>query len=463
MKKVIVSCLFLSILLFTSVLNAQNSSVKVSMTGDAVAYGSSTEFQLKFENATDGNIDSLMYAFCIGDSEVDSLQVVFAAGLKPEKTSNKSFVFSMEDAVLGENELRMWCVSMNGNIIEPEKYDTTGLSFTYYDSTLVSPFHPVVEMFSSSNCSNCKPFNDAVAAGIEELVDLGLLNVVKYQVNAPTVDPYSTPDGNNRMAYYGVTGAPTSIYGGVDDVIGDWGPYPEFENMLNNLRYKVYEESGELRKVNVNLVDFTIDTVDHYLNLEFNLGAMENISLLVNAVVVEKNTYENVGANGEKEFHWITMAIPTNTGKGVVVDLKEGKCTENFHYQVDLGKTHAEEDSDLQVVFLLQRTSGTAIYQTFRFQPEFGDVEFDPSLSVVSPKETLEFELYPNPVSDQLYIHGVTSAQVSVFDLSGRCVIPSKILKEGSSLSVSGLASGVYVIRLVQDDKVGVRRFSVVR
>lgn len=462
MKKIFVSILFLPILSLWSQLCAQDSSVKVSLPEDAVAYGSSSVFSFSFENTSDVEINDLTYAFCIGDGSVDSLHVNFPSALKPEKTSVKEFRLSMQDAVLGKNEIQLWCVSMNESAVESDEYDTVSFSFTYYDSTLVSPYTPLVELFSSSNCSHCKPFNDGVNPSLEELVGLGYLNVVKYQVNAPSTDPYATLSGANRMDYYGVSGAPTCIYAGTEDVIG-WGPYPEFDKMMNTLRNKVYSEYGALCMVNVNLVDFTIDTVDHYLNLEFNLGAMEDMSVLVNAVVVEKNTYKNAAGNGEKEFHWINMDIPTNVGKGIVVNLEEGKCTDNFHYQVNLAETHTEEDSDLQVVFIIQMTAGTVVYQSLRFQPEFGDVEYDPSLSVAEPVETLTIELYPNPVSDMLQVRGISSAEVSVFDLSGRCVFPSRTFEGDFSISVADFVPGVYVLRVAQDGKVGIRRFLVVR
>lgn len=463
MKKIIVSGILFSFFSAFCLLSGQGTSVKVSMAGDTVAYGSSAAFELLFENGGDTDISNLTYAFCVGNGGIDSLNVQFVTGLKPQKSSEKEIVFSMKDVELGQNILSMWCVKENDMTIDSKHYDTVRLEFTYLDSTLVSPFYPLLEMFSSSNCSNCAPLNKGVSDGVEELVGLNLLNVVKYQINAPVADPYATASGNNRMSYYGVTGAPTSIYCGTENFIS-WGPYPEFENMLSNLRYKVYAESGSLRLMNINLVDFTIDTVDHYLNLEFNVGSMQDMSVLVNAVVVEKTTYENAAGNGETEFHWITMDIPTNIGKGLTLNLKKGEVTDNFHYQVALSNTHTEEDSDLQVVFIIQNTTNKAVYQSLRFRPEFGDVEYDPSLSVEAPRASVDFELYPNPVTDKLYIGGLPiSSELSVFDLSGRCLWRSKTNEEGMTLTVSDYVPGIYFLRVVQDGKIGVRRFSVVR
>lgn len=461
MKRFTMPCLFGVFLSAFGLLKAQGP-VEVSMAGDTIATGSAVEFKLKFENKTSGNLDRLVYAYRIGEGKVDSLTVAFSSPLASGKSSSQTFVFAMENAVYGENTLQMWCAQMNDSTILPANFDTVDLAFTYYDSTLVSRFNPLLEMFSSSNCSNCAPYNTAVSPGIEELVAAGLLNVVKYQINSPVVDPYSTTAGNNRMKFYGVSGAPTSIYCGTQSMIS-WAEWPEFESMLNELRYKVYSEAGALRMVNVNLIDFTIDTTDHYLNLEFNLGAMKDMSVLVNAVVVEKLTTKNAAGNGEKEFHWVTMDIPTNQGNGLSLALKANQKTENFHFQVELQKTHAEEDSDLQVVFIIQNTNGQAVYQSLRFQPQFGDVVYDPALSVEAPSSSVEFQLYPNPVKEQLYLGGLTMAEVSVFDLSGRCVIPARRYEAGNALSVTDLVPGVYVLRVVQEGKTGVRRFSVVR
>ncbi len=58
---------------------------------------------------------------------------------------------------------------------------------------------------------------------------------------------------------------------------------------------------------------------------------------------------------------------------------------------------------------------------------------------------------YPNPVNDILYLKGINieDCDISVFDLAGRMVMQSKI-QQSSSVDVSSLNSGIYIIRVIQ-------------
>lgn len=55
--------------------------------------------------------------------------------------------------------------------------------------------------------------------------------------------------------------------------------------------------------------------------------------------------------------------------------------------------------------------------------------------------------IYPNPVDDRLYIKGVDAGEVAIYDMGG-CKVISAILENNHAVDVSGLAKGVYTVRL---------------
>lgn len=81
-----------------------------------------------------------------------------------------------------------------------------------------------------------------------------------------------------------------------------------------------------------------------------------------------------------------------------------------------------------------------------------------PSLEVM-PYE--QVNLYPNPVSDELVIPGEwdKSQQVEIFDCQGRRVAQLTIEKGASTVVVRQLPSGVYLMKIVRDGKVGLGKF----
>jgi len=71
-------------------------------------------------------------------------------------------------------------------------------------------------------------------------------------------------------------------------------------------------------------------------------------------------------------------------------------------------------------------------------------------------------KLYPNPVtSDKIFISTAQNGakQVSIFDVLGTKVMETTIL--GRELSLSDLDKGVYIMRVVEKDKVATRKLII--
>ena len=87
------------------------------------------------------------------------------------------------------------------------------------------------------------------------------------------------------------------------------------------------------------------------------------------------------------------------------------------------------------------------------------------SLSVslgISENNLLNFEMYPNPVSDLLNIQLPTStekAEVSVFDYTGRLVSSKTISSNDTAIDVQKISKGIYMIRVAANNKIGIQRF----
>lgn len=80
----------------------------------------------------------------------------------------------------------------------------------------------------------------------------------------------------------------------------------------------------------------------------------------------------------------------------------------------------------------------------------------------ISESRLLSFNMFPNPASDEVNIQlptGTEKAKVSVFDYVGRLVSTQTVTPNNSKVNVSSLSSGMYLIRVSTDDKIGAQRF----
>lgn len=83
------------------------------------------------------------------------------------------------------------------------------------------------------------------------------------------------------------------------------------------------------------------------------------------------------------------------------------------------------------------------------------------SLSTAEAKR-LDFEMYPNPSATELSIQlpsGTNEAMVEFYDTMGRLSLSKKITMSNPFINVSPLSSGIYLLKVLSEDKIGSQKF----
>lgn len=86
----------------------------------------------------------------------------------------------------------------------------------------------------------------------------------------------------------------------------------------------------------------------------------------------------------------------------------------------------------------------------------------DFSVLGIAKEKQLDFALYPNPSSNNINIQlptGVSKAEVNLFDISGRLVKSATVTSSSQLVDVKDLSSGVYVLKIQSEGKVGAKQF----
>ncbi len=85
------------------------------------------------------------------------------------------------------------------------------------------------------------------------------------------------------------------------------------------------------------------------------------------------------------------------------------------------------------------------------------DSGLDCSTAGVEDENLLTITIYPNPVKDKLYIQGLSNtSKVSIYNVLGKLVL-SETTK--SEIDVDNLQSGIYIIKIVDEQKEIIRKF----
>ena len=284
---------------------------------------------------------------------------------------------------------------------------------------------PFFEVFTSSTCPACPGTNETVDAVLAN--NIGNYSLVKYQVYWPGAgDPYYIIDDSIRSNYYEVGGVPDFYSNGVFDD-GYSFNQSDFNAAANEGAFAEMEMSYSFSGINVS-VDVSLTPTINILDASIHIA------------IVEKTTYNNVGNNGETEFHNVLMKmLPGPYGTNVTL---EPGVQVNVSETGNLIETFIEEFEDLQVVVWVQDNETRYIMQS-----ESSD------LVVGIENQTVQnFQLYPNPAKEAFNINSISDGNLKMYDVHGK-LISDEILKEGANtIGIADIPKGIYILKVITND-----------
>jgi uncharacterized delta-60 repeat protein len=127
----------------------------------------------------------------------------------------------------------------------------------------------------------------------------------------------------------------------------------------------------------------------------------------------------------------------------------------------EIGRTYTKENSSAVHSFEDDNPlNGKSHYRLKQVDAD-GKINYSKIVSVDFDK-TFLIKLYPNPVKDILRIQGLNMEEkstLSIFDLQGHLVLQASVSNGTSSINVSRIASGIYLLKIKANDKIQTLKF----
>jgi hypothetical protein len=420
-------------------------------------------------------------------------------------------------AAIGAHELKVWINQVNGVVDDNQDNDTAVK--TVHRVCYVVPRKPCFEEFTSSTCNPCATFNSSFVPWCN--THDSDITLIKYQMNWPgSGDPYYTAEGGVRKDYYGVGFVPDLYTNGEEIATEIPAVNIAYNNALARIGMMSIAASHTLSG-HIITVDAAILPYTDFTNCRVHIIVMERITHN-NATTNGETSFEHVmmkmipDANGTtldftdrvpQSIHQVVDLTGTHVEEWT--DLIVGVIVQDFAtreiyqsaYSVENGvfNTEARLDNILvnstgvtgflpdQMTYTVALPGGTSTI------PEIEGVPIDTNeIVIVVPGQTLPgtttidvfaenltthnlytvnyqfavgqneqqagaVSLYPNPSGGSIKIYGAPHSDISVYTANGTLVRTVSNFN-GTSLNLSDLQKGVYILSIQRQDNTVVRK-----
>ena len=412
-------------------INSQNQ-IDISLTNinnhDYMLLGEN-EISFSIQNMGETNIESFEASYTINNKTVTES---FTTDLGPME--NESFTFETSQYLeLGNYELDIEIISANGS--SDENTTNNIMNKNIVVASGLTQKIPLIEHFSSSTCGPCVEVNSIM----HELTEAnpGKYTYVKYAMDWPAMgDPYYNGDGAIKKAFYSVSAVPSIFIDGATSVNGII-TQDDIDNKYNEPTIANIRGSFSIEGNTINVVADFMSYID-----------LQDVSAFIS--INEKTTTENIGSNGETEFHHIMMKMLDNAdGNELNINAYE---YQRFEFSYDMSLTDVEDINDLEVALWIQDKESKEVINS-RFAYEY--------CNHVYPAQNLKLE--PNNNNLLISWDAPQEGEPSAYDIYINNTLTANNIN-GLSHSIEITESGLKTVEVVAkyDDKESVGLFDLI-
>ncbi|MDO9510367.1 MAG: T9SS type A sorting domain-containing protein [Bacteroidales bacterium] len=345
------------------------------------------------------------------------------SGLNVVLGQNYSFSCTQPLALTpGAYSLKVWLSNVNGLGPDDNALNDT-ISKALSIATNSVSRKPIFEEFTSSTCAPCASFNNSVFNAFTA-TNADDITLIKYQMSWPAPgDPYYTEEGGVRRAFYGVSYVPDLIVEGKRTATTAGGVNGAFTTAMES---PAFMESSAYHVITGTTIEVTADIMPYITG-----------NLIAYIVVYENITTQNVGNNGETEFHHVMMKMLPDA-YGTTVNFVAGEYS-HLNFSADLSSTHVEDMNDLGVAIFVQDPATREIFQS----------SYSVASTVgVKPIGSIDnLNIYPNPSKGIIKIDGIQSAGlIHIYSITGQLVKEIQNYN-GGEIFLNDLENGTYILR----------------
>jgi hypothetical protein len=255
-------------------------------------------------------------------------------------------------------------------------------------------------------------------------------------------DEFEFPEGMVRDAFWNITGYPTVWFDGVSKVTGSsssiYNTYLiKYENRINTPSNFTIDMDISYAGGNDYNVDATVELLEGF-----------NTDNFAYFVVLTETDLESPGHENQ---NFVARNVYPD-GMGLPVDFST-QTTQSFNTVITLEDEYVFENCE--VVVFIQNMETKEICQ--------GTSLMMMDIVGISPVNTIELEIYPNPATDIVNISSNTNIQsITVYNNVGQVVSAENVESNLHKIITTNYKSGIYFLKVIQDNR-EIKTFKIIK
>ena len=208
--------------------------------------------------------------------------------------------------------------------------------------------------------------------------------------------------------------------------------------------------SSESQSGDVGSVKIFSNELSNFSPFAFGYGIAATILPLQNL------QFSALAKNGYNILRW-------NTENEINIKHFEIEYSTNANYFFSIGKENAKNLGVNNYAFSHNISTGVGdvMYYRLKIIDNNGSYTYSNIVKIIAVKNK-PIIIYPNPAQDYIMLNNITAnSKVQIINSVGQVVLQRNVVSGGEKINVSGLGSGVYVVRVVWESGVWVGKMEV--
>jgi hypothetical protein len=146
------------------------------------------------------------------------------------------------------------------------------------------------------------------------------------------------------------------------------------------------------------------------------------------------------------------LGFTLSTGEIIADPLFENISAGNYH----LTYNSPAKDAGLNLGYLLDFDN---IPVPYGIQSDIGAYEYHGTSGITKIRANTSISVYPNPAKNYLTFETLQKSTIEILNLQGQTILQRQLQQGSTNIDISGLAKGLYILRLNSNNKTEVTRF----